>query len=220
MSFVCPAYDGAWHSHLLPTLKEWEPGDWATVYSQKYDCFKHYDKLRWQVPTVVAGLSSLIAAIAGKLGDGIADQGDYLPFAFAGLSLYAFASCWLQLRITRYLNNNTWVLRKLERVRFRCAYVPRPPIFFSSAAFWFAVLSFVVASVAAWIAADLFRADGKHLWNRYIVVSLYSLISLIEVIRQQLENQILYKIDHEEQSRVQLEAKGVDEQEKPDAGLG
>ena len=75
------------------------------IYKQRYETYRHLDRLRWQMLQIAVGAGSLILAFAG--GD---SEPNWWIFAAVGLLLIIFGS--VMLRIGHGINMNGKVLSK------------------------------------------------------------------------------------------------------------
>ena len=123
----------------MPTINQIE------IYKQRYETYRHLDRLRWQMLQIAVGAGSLILAFAG--GD---SEPDWWIFAAVGVLLMILGS--VMLRIGHGINMNSKVLSKAANA---VGDVGIPPISKrrKSVSFWIACFLIVLGSVcvvSAW----------------------------------------------------------------------
>ena len=111
------------------------------VYRQRYETYRHLDRLRWQMLQIAVGGSSLILAFAR--GDSKADRWE---LAVAGFLLLMFGL--VMMRIGHGINRNGQVLSKAACV-VGDAGIPSTSKWWKSISFWIACV--LVASGIACI---------------------------------------------------------------------
>jgi hypothetical protein len=77
------------------------------IYRQKYENFRHFDNLRWHIPTYCFGFGSMLLGFASKK-DQPPDWWAFVVFGF--LSLF---SSYAIIRVRKGINNNNIALRKV-----------------------------------------------------------------------------------------------------------
>lgn len=123
----------------MPTINQIE------VYKQRYETYRHLDRLRWQMLQIAVGAGSLILAFAG--GD---SEPAWWIFAAVGLLLIIFGS--VMLRIGHGINMNGKVLSKAASA-VGDVDIPSTSKRWKSVSFWVACVLIVLGSacvVSAW----------------------------------------------------------------------
>ncbi len=115
------------------------------IYKQRYETYRHLDRLRWQMLQIAVGAGSLILAFAG--GE---SEPDWWIFAAVGLLLIIFGS--VMLRIGHGINMNSKVLSKAASAVGDVG-IPPTSKRWKSVSFWVACVLIVLGSVcvvSAW----------------------------------------------------------------------
>ena len=116
------------------------------VYKQRYETYRHLDRLRWQMLQIAVGSGSLILAFAG--GD---SEPDWWIFAAVGFLLIIFGS--VMLRIGHGINMNGKVLSKAASAVGDVDIPPPTSKWCKSVSFWVACFLIVLGigcAVSAW----------------------------------------------------------------------
>ena len=110
----------------MPTAGQME------IYKQRYETYRHLDRLRWQMLQIAVGAGSLILAFAR--GD---CKPDWWIFAVVGLLLVIFGM--VMLRIGHGINMNSQVLSKAATA-IGDANIPLTSKWWKSVSFWIACI--------------------------------------------------------------------------------
>lgn len=123
------------------------------IYKQRYETYRHLDRLRWQMLQIAVGAGSLILAFAGS-----ASEPDCWVFAAAGLMLIIFGS--VMLRIGHGINMNSKVLSEAASA---IGDVGIPPISkrWNSVSFWVACILIVLGGVCIVSACYSYPCGGQ-----------------------------------------------------------
>ncbi len=113
--------------------------DELEVYKQRYETYRHLDRLRWQMLQIAVGAGSLILAFAR--GD---SKPEWLVFAVVGLMLIMFGV--VMLRIGHGIKMNGQVLSKAAAL-VGDADIPSVSKCWKSVAFWIASMLIVIGVV-------------------------------------------------------------------------
>ena len=98
------------------------------IYKQRYETYRHLDRLRWQMLPISAGAGAAILAFARY-------RSEPVWWVFLGVGLLLTISGVAMLRIGRGINRNGEVLRKVAAV-IGDEDIPLVGIWFKSVAFW------------------------------------------------------------------------------------
>ena len=113
--------------------------DEIEIYKQRYETYRHLDRLRWQMLQIAVGAGSLILAFAGRNS-----EPDWWIFAVAGLLLIIFGS--VMLRIGHGINMNSKVLSKAATAVGDDA-IPPTSKWWKSVSFWVACVLIGLGSI-------------------------------------------------------------------------
>lgn len=116
------------------------------VYKQRYETYRHLDRLRWQMLQIAVGGSSLILAFAR--GDNEADR---WVFAVAGILLVMFGL--VMMRIGHGINRNGEVLSKAAKA-VGDVNIPSTSRYIKSIAFWIACVLILFGIVCIVLSAS------------------------------------------------------------------
>ena len=72
------------------------------IYRQKYEVFRHFDKLRWQIPTFTLGAGSLLLAFAPRKGE----QPAWWSFVILGILLFFSSFAVFRVRMGIFKNHS------------------------------------------------------------------------------------------------------------------
>lgn len=123
------------------------------VYKQRYETYRHLDRLRWQMLQIAVGAGSLILAFAGGGSEPV-----WWIFAAVGLLLIIFGS--VMLRIGDGINMNGKVLSKAASA---VGDVDIPPTSkcWKSISFWVACFLILLGSVCVVSALYFYLCGGQ-----------------------------------------------------------
>lgn len=113
------------------------------IYRQKYEIFRHFDNLRWHIPTFCLGAGSILLAFASKK-----DQPpDWWAFVIFGiLSLF---SSFAVKRVRKGIHDNYIVLDKIAKI---IGDEDIPPQRDSCGATWWLIIILVIVGLASIVA--------------------------------------------------------------------
>lgn len=101
------------------------------VYRQRYETFRHLDRLRWQMLQIAVTVGSLVLVF----GNGRPGEPGWWTLAIVGLLLLIFG--WVMERIRRGIANNGITLRQVGE-RVGDTDIPTNAPWYSNASFWIA----------------------------------------------------------------------------------
>ncbi len=122
------------------------------IYKQRYETYRHLDRLRWQMLQIAVGAGSLILAFAGG-----GSEPDWWVFAAVGTLLIILGS--VMLRIGHGINMNSKVLSKAASAVGDIG-IPPTSNRWKSVSFWVACILIALGSVCVVSAWHFYPCGG------------------------------------------------------------
>ena len=113
--------------------------DEIEIYKQRYETYRHLDRLRWQMLQIAVGAGSLILAFARG-----GCEPDWWMFSVVGLLFIIFGSA--MLRIGHGINMNSQVLSKAATV-VGDVDIPSTSKWWKSVSFWIACILIILGII-------------------------------------------------------------------------
>lgn len=123
--------------------------DEVEIYKQRYETYRHLDRLRWQMLQIAVGAGSLILAFARG-----GCKPDWWVFVVVGLLLIIFGSA--MLKIGHGINMNGQVLSKAATV-IGDVDIPPTSQWWKSISFWIACILIVLGIICVALPWHLYK---------------------------------------------------------------
>lgn len=123
----------------MPSLKK-PTAEQLEIYKQRYETFRHLDKLRWQMLQIAIATGAVVLAF----GSGASTKPEWWTWAAVGMILLILG--FAKMRIGSGVRKNGEVLRSVGNA-IGDVNIPKQLSSFSSVSFWIAITMMVMGSV-------------------------------------------------------------------------